>query len=84
MQRRSIRRIVLVLALILGLASVTWAAAQDDYQRGVSSFKSLLANEKRAGLRSEWQAVQKYFEKSLAAQPKGGTLRNASFHGPGA
>ena len=61
----------MALILILGLASLTWAAAQDDYQRGVSSFKSLLTNEKRAGLRSEWQAVQKHFEKSLAAQPKG-------------
>lgn len=68
---RVLIRIVFVAALVLCLAAVALASAQDEYVRGVSAFKSLLANEKRAGLRAEWQAVMKPFERSLAAAPKG-------------
>jgi len=57
--------------LVLGFAVAASAAAKDDYARGVSAFNSLLGNEKRAGLRAEWQAVMKHFERSLAAEPKG-------------
>lgn len=68
---RVLIRSVFVVALVLCLAAVALASAQDEYVRGVSAFKSLLANEKRAGLRAEWQAVMKPFERSLAAAPKG-------------
>ena len=54
----------------MGLASVCLASAGDDYARGVSAFNALLKNEKRAGLRSEWLAVMKHFDRSLASAPK--------------
>jgi N-acetylmuramoyl-L-alanine amidase len=57
--------------LVLLLASAALGGAKDDYAQGVASFKSLLASEKRAGLRAEWEAVMKPFRRSLAAQPKG-------------
>lgn len=57
--------------LILSLSGIVEASARSEYQRGLTLFKSLLANEKRAGLRSEWFAVLKPFEQSLAQQPKG-------------
>lgn len=47
------------------------AGAHEDYLRGVSSFKSLLAAEERAQYRSEWLTVLTFFEKSLAVSPKG-------------
>ncbi len=56
---------------MLGLATVSSASPRDDYVRGVSAFNALLKNEKRAGLRSEWLAVMKHFDRSLAAAPKG-------------
>lgn len=68
---RCVLKTVLTFMLVLGLAVTALAAAKDDYARGVSSFNALLANEKRAGLRAEWQAVMKHFERSLAAEPKG-------------
>ena len=68
---RVLIRSVFAAALVLCLATVALASAQDEYVRGVSAFKSLLANEKRAGLRAEWQAVMKPFERSLASAPKG-------------
>ena len=68
---RVLIRSVFAAALVLCLATVALGSAQDEYVRGVSAFKSLLANEKRAGLRAEWQAVMKPFERSLASAPKG-------------
>lgn len=62
---------VLTVVLLLGFAVAAPAAAKDDYARGVSAFNSLSGNEKRAGLRAEWLAVMKHFERSLAAEPKG-------------
>lgn len=62
---------VLTAVLVLGFALAAQAAAKDDYARGVSAFNSLAGNEKRAGLRAEWLAVMKHFERSLAAAPKG-------------
>jgi N-acetylmuramoyl-L-alanine amidase len=59
-----------MLAVLL-LASVAMASAKDEYARGVSAFNSLVSNEKRAGLRAEWEAVMKPFQRSLAADPKG-------------
>jgi N-acetylmuramoyl-L-alanine amidase len=56
---------------VLLLASVAMASAKDEYARGVSAFNSLVSNEKRAGLRAEWEAVMKPFQRSLAADPKG-------------
>lgn len=57
--------------LVLLLATAALGGAKDDYVHGVTSFKSLLANEKRAALRVEWEAVMKPFRRSLAAEPKG-------------
>jgi len=68
---RLLIRSVFAALLLLGLATVAMASAQDAYVRGVSAFKSLLASEKRSGLRAEWLAVMKPFEQSLAAAPKG-------------
>jgi N-acetylmuramoyl-L-alanine amidase len=62
---------VLAIVLVFGLAVAAMASGRDHYQRGVTAFNSLLANEKRAGLRAEWLAVMKHFERSLAAEPKG-------------
>lgn len=62
--------IVLALALLLGFACTALASAKSEYTRGVSAFNSLLANEKRAGLRAEWEAVMKPFLRSLGADPK--------------
>lgn len=63
--------IFLAIVLVFGLAVAAMASGRDHYQRGVTAFNSLLANEKRAGLRAEWLAVMKHFERSLAAEPKG-------------
>ena len=68
--RLVIRFLAPVLAVLL-LASVAMASAKDEYARGVSAFNSLVSNEKRAGLRAEWEAVMKPFQRSLAADPKG-------------
>lgn len=68
--RLAIRFLAPVLAVLL-LASVALASAKDEYARGVSAFNSLISNEKRAGLRAEWEAVMKPFQRSLAADPKG-------------
>ncbi len=62
--------IILALALVLGFACSALASAKSEYMRGVSAFNSLLANEKRAGLRAEWEAVMKPFLRSLGADPK--------------
>jgi N-acetylmuramoyl-L-alanine amidase len=71
MPLRVLIRAVFTALLVLGLAAVCLASARDDYARGVSAFNSLLKNEKRAGLRSEWLAVMKHFERSLSADSKG-------------
>ena len=42
--------------VFLALAGVAGASAQSEYQKGLSLFKALLPNEKKAGLREEWQA----------------------------
>lgn len=55
----------------LCLATAALAGPKDDYARGVSAFNSLLANEKRTGLRAEWEAVMKPFQRALAADSKG-------------
>ena len=65
--------------LVLGLAVAAPAAAKDEYAKGVSAFNSLLGNEKRAGLRAEWQAVAKHFERALSADPKGGYAPKSMF-----
>jgi N-acetylmuramoyl-L-alanine amidase len=70
MNVRSLLKIVLVLALVLGFSVTAFASAQNEYSRGVSAFNSLLANEKRAGLRTEWEAVMKPFLRSLGTDPK--------------
>ncbi len=70
MNVRALLRIVFVLALALGCAAAAFASAQSEYARGVSAFNSLLANEKRAGLRAEWEAVMKPFLRSVGADPK--------------
>lgn len=70
MNVRALLRIVFVSALVLGFAVTAFASAKNEYQRGVSAFNSLLANEKRAGLRAEWEAVMKPFLRSLGADPK--------------
>ncbi len=57
--------------LVFLLATAALGGAKDDYVQGATSFKSLLANEKRAGLRAEWEAVMKPLMRSLKAQPKG-------------
>ena len=71
MNLRASLKIVLVLALVLGFSAVAFASAKNEYARGVSAFNSLLVNEKRAGLRAEWEAVMKPFLRSLGADPKG-------------
>lgn len=71
MQFRSIVQVIVTAALILMAAGVVWAGAHEDYLRGMNGFKGLLADEKKAALRSEWQVVLASFEKSLAASPKG-------------
>ena len=68
---RFVLKAVLTVVLVLGFAAAAPAAAKDEYARGVSAFNSLLGNEKRAGLRAEWLAVMKHFERSLASEPKG-------------
>jgi len=70
MNVRALMRIFFVVALVLGVAVAAFASAKDEYARGVSAFNSLLANEKRAGLRAEWEAVMKPFLRSLGADPK--------------
>lgn len=70
MNVRALLKIVFVSALVLGFAVTAFASAKSEYQRGVSAFNSLLANEKRAGLRAEWEAVMKPFLRSLGADPK--------------
>lgn len=70
MKARILPSLVLALVLVLGCCAVALASAQSEYSRGVSAFNSLLANEKRAGLRAEWEAVMKPFLRSLAADPK--------------
>lgn len=70
MNVRALLRIVFVSALVLGFAVTAFASAKNEYQRGVSAFNSLLANEKRGGLRAEWEAVMKPFLRSLGADPK--------------
>lgn len=62
--------IVFALILVLGFACTALASAKSEYTRGVSAFNSLLANEKRSGLRAEWEAVMKPFLRSLGADPK--------------
>lgn len=71
MNRRVCLSILLAAMMVLAMAGLAVAAVKDDYQQGVASFKSLLANEKRAALRIEWQAVIKPFERVLAAQSAG-------------
>lgn len=71
MNRRVCLSILLATIMVLAMAGLAVAAVKDDYQQGVASFKSLLANEKRAALRIEWQAVIKPFERVLAAQSAG-------------
>lgn len=71
MKFRALSTIVLALALVLGLSVCALASAKDEYARGVSAFNSLLASEKRAGLRAEWEAVMKPFQRALRADPKG-------------
>ena len=71
MQFRSSLRFFVAAARVLGLAGLAWASAHDDYMRGMTAFKALLGDEKKAGLRSEWERVLANFEKSLAAAPKG-------------
>ncbi len=71
MQFRSSLRFIVAAALVLGLAGLAWASAHEDYMRGMTAFKSLLGDEKKGGLRSEWERVLANFEKSLAAAPKG-------------
>jgi N-acetylmuramoyl-L-alanine amidase len=66
-----VRSVFFGVLLVFVLATATLAGPKDDYVLGVTAFKSLLANEKRAGLRAEWEAVMKPFQRSLAAQPKG-------------
>ena len=73
MRFRTIFFIFCLGGIFLALSGMAEASAQSEYQRGLSLFKSLLPNEKKAGLRSEWQAVLKPFEKSLALDPKGET-----------
>lgn len=70
MSLRKTLGIVLALALLLGFACTALASAKSEYTRGVSAFNSLLGNEKRAGLRAEWEAVMKPFLRSLGADPK--------------
>lgn len=70
MKTRILPSLVLAFALVLGCCAVALASAQSEYSRGVSAFNSLLANEKRSGLRAEWEAVMKPFLRSLAADPK--------------
>ena len=67
---RFLSRVIFMALLVLGLATVSPASPRDDYVRGVSAFNALLKNEKRAGLRSEWLAVMKHFDRSLAAAPQ--------------
>jgi N-acetylmuramoyl-L-alanine amidase len=62
--------IFLALALVLGFACTALASAKSEYTRGVSAFNSLLANEKRAGLRTEWEAVMKPFLRAVGGDPK--------------
>jgi N-acetylmuramoyl-L-alanine amidase len=71
MQFRSSLRFIVAATLVLGLAGLAWASAHEDYMRGMTAFKSLLGDEKKGGLRSEWERVLANFEKSLAAAPKG-------------
>ena len=70
MNVRFLLRTVFVVTLALGFAVAAFASAQSEYARGVSAFNSLLANEKRAGLRAEWEAVMKPFLRSVGADPK--------------
>ncbi len=71
MQFRSSLRFIVAAALVLGLAGLAWASAHEEYMRGMTAFKALLGNEKKAASRAEWQSVLSAFEKSLAAAPKG-------------
>ena len=58
-------------AVVCALAAAAQAGAREDYQRGLSSFKALLANEKRAALRDEWLGTAAFFEKSLGGDARG-------------
>ncbi len=79
MNLRAWLKIVFTLALVLGFAVTAFASAKSEYVRGVSAFNSLLANEKRAGLRAEWEAVMKPFLRSLGADPKSQYAPRAMF-----
>ncbi|NCD24808.1 MAG: N-acetylmuramoyl-L-alanine amidase [Deltaproteobacteria bacterium] len=71
MQIRFVIRTVVAMALVFGAVALAWASPHDDYMRGMTAFKALLADEKKAALRDEWHKVLTVFEKSLAAAPKG-------------
>lgn len=68
---RTFFKIFWVTVLVCLLSTTVQAGPRKNYQRGVSAFKSLLVDEKRAGLRDEWFKVAAFFEKSLAADAKG-------------
>lgn len=68
---RTFLRIFWMAAVVCALAAAVQAGAREDYQRGLSSFKVLLANEKRAALRDEWLGTAAFFEKSLAKDTRG-------------
>lgn len=60
---------MLMLTLISGQCA--WAGPHEDYVQGQQKFMALLANSKKAELRSEWLAVLALFEKSVRADSKG-------------
>lgn len=60
---RTFLRVFWMAAVVCALAAAAQAGAREDYQRGLSSFKALLANEKRAALRDEWLGTAAFFEK---------------------
>lgn len=72
-------RWLMAAVLVLGLAGTCLASAQEEYAQAVATFKSLLENEKKAGLRAEWLALAKKFERSLAADPKGESAPKAMY-----
>lgn len=71
MQRSRFVFCVFVLVLILVSGQCAWAGAHEDYVQGQQKFMALLADSKKAALRSEWHAVLALFEKSLRADSKG-------------
>ena len=68
---RTFLRVFWMAAVVCALAAAAQAGAREDYQRGLSSFKALLANEKRAALRDEWLGTAAFFEKSLGGDARG-------------